>query len=124
VGRVRHGGERLPVDDLQEWLVGGRVVDVVGEPELGQDFQGVHAGPEPVAVVAGRAGAGRLLDRLDAVRDPFGFLGAGQLVLPLPAPAVHAGLVAAADDLGGDLRVRADRVADHERGHLDAVGVH
>jgi len=29
-----------------------------------------------------------------------------------------------ADDLGGDLRVRADRVADHERGHLDAVGVH
>ena len=119
--RVRDGRERQPVDQLQERLVGGQVVDVVGEPELGQDLQGVHAGPDPVVVVPGGAGAGGLLDRLHAVRDPFGFLRAGQVVLPLPAPAVGAGLVAAADDLGGDLRVPADRVADHEGGHLDAV---
>jgi hypothetical protein len=32
VHRVRHGGERLPVDGLQERLVGGQIVDVAGEP--------------------------------------------------------------------------------------------
>jgi len=71
---------------------------------------------------AGR-GAGGLLDRLHAVGDPLFLLGAGQLVLPLPAAPMRAGLVATADDLGGHLRVPAHRVADHERGHLDAAGV-
>jgi len=78
-------------------------------------------GPDPVTVVPDWAGAGDLLDRLHRVGDPFCFLRPGQVVLPLPAAAVRAGLVAASDDLRGDLRVPADRVADHERGHLDLV---
>src|SRR6185437_6920445 len=123
VHRIRHRGERLPIDHLQERLVGGQVVNVVGEPELLQDLQGVDAGPDPVVVVPGRAGAGGLLDRLHAVGDPFFFLGTGQLVLPLPATAVRAGLMAAPYDLRSHFRVPADGVADHERGHLDAVGV-
>jgi hypothetical protein len=77
--------------------------------------------PDPVVVVPDGAGAGGLLDRLHAVGDPFCLLRPGQVVLPLPAAAVRAGLVAASDDLRGDLRVQADRVADHERSHLDLV---
>jgi hypothetical protein len=75
--RIRHGGERLPVDRLQERLVGGHVVTVVGEPELLQDLQGVDAGPDPVVVAPGRAGAGGLLDRLHAAGDPFFSWGRG-----------------------------------------------
>jgi hypothetical protein len=39
VRRVGHDGERLPVDGLQERLVGGQIVDVAGEPQLLQDLQ-------------------------------------------------------------------------------------
>jgi hypothetical protein len=118
-----HSGERLAVDGLQERLVGWQVIDVVGEAEFLQDLQRVHPGPDPVVVVAGRASAGDLLDRLHAVSYPPLFLRAGQVVLPLPGPAVRAGLMPARDDPGGHVRVPADGVADHERGHRDAVFV-
>jgi hypothetical protein len=90
---VGHGGERLAVDQLQERLVGGQVVDVVREAELLQDLQGVDTRPDPVVVIAGWPGTGDLLDRLDAVSDPLFLLRAGQVVLALPGPAVRAGLM-------------------------------
>jgi len=113
----------LSVDGLQKRFVGAEIVDVVAESEVLQDFQGVHAGPDPVVVVARGPGAGGVFDRCDAVGDPFGFLRPGQLVLALPAAPVRARLVAAAHNLGGDVGVAPHRVADHEGGHFDAVPI-
>jgi len=77
-----------------------------------QDLQGVHAGPDPVVVVPDRAGASGLLDRRHTVGDPVFLLHHRQLVLPLPAAAVRAGLMPSSHDLRGYLRVPTDGVAD------------
>src|SRR6202012_5813185 len=100
-----------------------QVVDVVGEPLLGQDLQRVHPGPYPVVVVAGGPEPGDLLDRGHAVGDPVGFGRAGELVLAGPPVPVCPGLVAPVDDHGGHVRMAADRVADHEGSDLDVVPV-
>src|SRR6266851_354805 len=49
--------------------------------------------------------------------------GRGSWYWPLPAAAVRAGLMPAPHDLRGHPWMPTHRVADHERGHLDAVGI-
>src|SRR5258708_9152490 len=87
VNGVGHGHKWSVGQRLDEWLVRREVVDVVGESELLEDFEGVSASSHPVVVVSAGARTRRPFNRFDGVEYPSRLLPSRAERLALPSPA-------------------------------------
>ena len=106
-----------------ERLVATEIVDVIKEPHLLKDRDGVGAAPYAFGVVSDGMLPGETHDDVDAVLNEFPLVVAGELELLSMGQAVRGAFVPALGDLLGERRRLLEGFAGQERRHLDAAAI-
>src|ERR1700730_478227 len=120
---IWHRYERLPTQWKNERLICARVVDVIDEPEILQDFERVCRVTHPIGIPADWLKPGDSFNGFYVILDESLFLRLRQKIGRAPDPSVCSRFVASPHDLRGEIGSFSNCLADHERGNLNLVTV-